>query len=208
MEEAMKSWLAVALVLVSQTARADQCEWIDAGVAQKAQAILAKQPLVIEFCEPCGDKAPGTPAQAKTVAIGSPQSGYKEIQINGKAVDLAYTYVKTSGMKFENLAMLSGCPAQDVSPSLTVADETKHGVLITASADPVPQAKPVIATVPVPLPVIQPPRETVYMYSTQTIPWLALVFACASGMVIGAGLTITTLALRRRRAMKPRATDL
>ena len=97
----MKSWMiALSFTLAASSARADQCAWIDDAAAQKAQAILAKQPMTIEFCEPCGDKAPGVPVKAKSVSIGSPQDGYKEIELNGKAVDLAYTYVKTSATKY------------------------------------------------------------------------------------------------------------
>jgi len=207
----MKSWMiALSLTLAAGSARADQCEWIDAGAAQKAQAILAKQPMTIAFCEPCGDKAPGMPVQAKSVTIGSPQGEYKEVQINGKAVDLAYTYVKTSATKYQNLAKLAGCSAEGVSPSLTVADETKHGVLITASdAAPPPPPAPVIATVPVVLPVPQPREtQTIYVYSMERMPWLVSVLAGVAGFVIGAGFLLGALALRRRRSMRPRAMDL
>ena len=209
----MKTWMiALSLTLAASSARADQCAWIDAGVAQKAQTLLAKKPMTLEFCEPCGDKAPGVPTPTRSVAIGSPHDDYKEIQINGKGVDLAYTYVKTSATKYQNLAKLAGCHAEDVSPSLTIAEETANGVLITASNE-APPPPPVIATVPIAVPVPAPPREpaTIYVYSSSTerMPWLTAALASVAGFVIGAGFLLTALALRRRRrAMRPRATDL
>lgn len=221
----MKTWtLSLAIVgsaLLAQTARADQCAWITDKEASKAQAILAKQPKVLEFCEPCGDKAPGMPFVAGDVTMTTPDSRYKEIQINGKDIDLAYIYVQTSPTQYRNLAKLAGCSASDVSPSLYIANETPTGVLITPDPDPVPPepvVEPVVEPPPPPAPAFAappppaPPAQTLVSYYTTTIehtvPWSVLVLAAAGGFVSGVGFTFALLALRRRRAMRPRANDL
>jgi len=200
----MKFLIPISFALVASTAHADQCEWVADAVAHRAQQILAKHPQVIQFCEPCGDAAPGTPVETKTVAVTRPQAGYKQLQINGQAIDLAYAYVKTSSTQYANLAKLAGCATEGVSPTLTVADETSHGVLITPSDVPV-----AIATEPA-LPRVPTPIAPVYIYSTTTehLPWLAVALATAAGFVLGAGSTRLVVALRRRRAMRPRASEL
>jgi hypothetical protein len=216
----MKTWTlslaAVGCALALNTAHADQCAWIDADQAEKAQQLLAKHSKVIEYCEPCGQKAPGAPFTAKDVQIATPQDGYREVQIAGKGIDLAYTFVKVSSTKYKNLAMLAGCPAQDVSKELTIADETPNGVLIT----PEEQAPPTVATPPalldplpppLPAPIVTPPPQYTYHTTTivQPIPWLVLARAAGGGFVTGSAVTQLMMALRtRRRAMRPRATDL
>ena len=138
----MKILIAPAiLMLAASTARADQCEWVTPDVAEKAQQLLATHPNVISFCEPCGEQAPGLPTPAASVfVLRSRHVGASaEVSINDASVDLAYTYVQTSPTRYENLALLAGCEAEDVSPSLTVGDETKNGVLIVPSTEPAVQ---------------------------------------------------------------------
>jgi hypothetical protein len=218
----MKSWMmGVALsgsLLAAGTARADQCQWIDAAAAKKAEALLAKQPKVIAFCEPCGDNAPGIPEVARAIEVTSPQAGYKEIQVNGKGIDLAYTFVQTSRSHYHNLAKLAGCEADGVSSSLAIADETPNGVLITADEHrlPDPPPPPVIDPIPVvvsvptpapPAPAPQAPSVIVYA-TTPAIPWLAIALTGLCGFGAGAFALLTVATLRRRRAMRPRATNL
>lgn len=217
----MKSWMiGVALTssLAAGTARADQCEWIDAAVAKKAEAILAKHPKVIAYCEPCGDNAPGTPELAKRVEVTSPQAGYKEIQINGSDVDLAYTFVQTSKTRYHNLAKLAGCETDGVSSSLAIADETPTGVLITPDEQPVPEPQPqapVVVSVPTPVvtpapppPPAPPAQVIVYATTTQTVPWIAIAMTALGAFATGAFTLLTIATIRRRRAMQPRATNL
>jgi hypothetical protein len=212
----MKAWLIpISLVLLANPAHADQCEWIDNGVAVKAQAILKKSPTFIDYCEPCGDPAPGAPQQATTVNLitVSEDSKQGELWINGKAIDLAYVFVKTSEARYENLASLAGCPATGVSPSLAIEAETRTGVLISGDDKPagmtavteVPsyQYKPAVAD---PLPA--PAQVYVYKTVTHEIAWLPLLLAAAGGLVTGSALTMLLLAIRRRHAMRPRAVDI
>lgn len=211
----MKIWIVpISLALLGGTARADQCEWVEPAIAQKARALLEKQPKVISFCEPCGDKAPGEPAVAHAIDIRVPERGLEEVYINGTGVDLAYTYVKTDDGHYRNLALLAGCPATDVSPSLAVDAETPNGVLITAddqALPPPPPVAPVIPTVaiaPVPPPPPAPPAVYVYSTTTHDVPWLALAVAAGAGALGGSLMTLLVLGIRRRRDMRPRAADL
>lgn len=83
--------------------------------------LLAAYPTVVEYCERCGDKAPGVPHPAE-----------------GRPADLASTYVKTSDVRYENLALLANCIAEPLAvPSLRVLDETSTGVLIVPDTAPV-----------------------------------------------------------------------
>lgn len=213
----MKAWLIpISLGLCAGTARADQCAWIDADVAAKARAIVERAPKVIDFCEPCGDQAPGEPHAVRSTEVTAADGDFKELRVNGTAVDLAYVFVQTDATHYRNLAALAGCPATGVSPSLEVAAETKHGVLITADEDDVPSpiTLPAIAAAPpppAPAPAVAPPASpAVYVYATTTheIAWSVLALAAAGGLVTGSALTLLLVASRRRRAMRPRAADL
>src|SRR3990167_3966982 len=190
LEESMKTWplsLAAAascLLLATQSAHADQCAWNDEAHAAKAEAILAKHPKVIAYCEPCGDKAPGEPAIARAVTVTTPQDAYREVSINGQPVDLAYTFVQVSSTKYKNLAKMVGCPASGVSSSLKVADETPTGVLITPTEPPPPPpAQPAKPTEPlVPPMVIAAPVPTPHIsyYNTtveSNVSWFVVALA-------------------------------
>ena len=215
----MKTWTlslaaAAGTLLLASTSHADQCAWITDAQAAKAAAILAKHPKVIAFCEPCGDKAPGEPAVASSADVTTPEAGYREVTINGSPVDLAYTYVQTSPTRYANLAKLAKCPATGVSPFLTVKDETPSGQLITGNQsawppDPPPLQVPVKE--PAPSEAAPPPPPSVSYYHTTveaSIPWSIVALAAAAGFMSGATFTLGAVALRRRRSMKPRATDL
>ena len=206
--------ISIVLAVAGGTAYADQCEWVEPGVAAKAQQALANQPKVIAFCEPCGDKAPGVPEVASNVSLATPGAGYKEVWINGLGRDLAYTFVQTSPAHYQNLAKLAGCEATGVSPSLTVGDESRDGVLITASTTPVPTPPhavetPVIRSLSVIEPTPAPPLQIVVVQIQQQLPWLAIVLAGVSGFAASlAGVIAFAAARRRKRAMHPRAMNL
>jgi hypothetical protein len=221
----MKIWpVSIALagcVLLAGTARADQCQWVDAAVARRAEAILAHKPRVIAFCEPCGEQAPGMPAVARTVSVRTPQDGYREVILDGRGIDLAYTYVQTSEARYRNLAELAGCPADGVSPRLEVAAETPTGILITADptsaelpAEPraEPRAEPPAETCPEPPPAPtvtrSPPVVVVRVTAAQPAPSLALLLACVASLFAGALCVMTAALVRRRRTMRPRASEL
>lgn len=214
----MKTWTlslaaaASSLLLSTQSAHADQCAWNDEAHAAKAKAILAKQPKVIAYCEPCGDKAPGEPVIARDVTVTTPQDAYREVSINGQPVDLAYTFVQVSSTKYKNLAKMVGCPASGVSSSLKIADETPTGVLITPTEPPPPPPEQptiepmVIAAAPPPPP---PPNVSYYNTTVEAnVSWFVVALAGCAGFLSGAAMTFAGMTIRRRRAMRPRASDL
>ncbi|HSD86928.1 MAG TPA: hypothetical protein VLB44_05415 [Kofleriaceae bacterium] len=196
----MRTWmLSLALVVAPAVAHADQCEWVEPAIAERAQQLLAKHPKVISFCEPCGDKAPGIPAVAGSVTLGD-----HDVRIDGNPVDLAYTFVQTSPTQYQNLALLAGCEAHDVSSSLKVAEETTTGVLIVPDDAPVAHPPP-----PPPAPQATPPH--VFVFSTYTRaawPWLTIVLAGIASFTMSLAGILAFARFRRRRAMKPRATNL
>jgi hypothetical protein len=205
----MKWLIPISLAILGGTARADQCQWLDETAAETARAILTRSPAYIEYCEPCGAKAPGAPEVAKTVEVRGAGDGYREVSVNGTAIDLAYVFVKTDAARYRNLAGLAGCPATGVSPSLDIADETPNGVLITAGNDPLPAPLPTPAVaLPPPAPVVAPPQVLVYTTTARKVAWLPLALVAAGGFVTGSAFTVLLLGLRRRRAMQPRAADL
>ena len=205
----MRSWIlpvALAAAAWPAAARADQCQLVDDAVATKALAKLANHPKVIQFCEPCGDKAPGEPAIATKVAKERDTDGAYQVVIDRREVDLAYTYVQTGIERYENVAALAGCPTSGVSPSLKVDSATPTGVLITADETPVPRTQEIVITPPAP-PAPPPPAIT-YIVSHESIGWLPILLACSatSGLWM---LGMIALVRRRRVAdMRPRAIAL
>lgn len=218
----MKTWTlslaaaASSLLLSTQSAHADQCAWNDEAHAAKAEAILAKHPKVIAYCEPCGDKAPGEPTIAREVSVATPEGSYREVSINGQPVDLAYTFVQVSSTKYKNLAKMVGCPASGVSSSLKVADETPTGVLITPTEpppaeQPAPPIEPLVPPMVIAAPTPPPPPPNVSYYNTTVeanVSWFVVALAGCAGFLSGAAMTFAGLTIRRRRSMRPRASDL
>jgi hypothetical protein len=215
----VKIWLIpLSLALVGGTARADQCQWIDATVAEQARSIVKKFPTFVEYCEPCGDPAPGVPQHATSVALAVPEPAYRELRLDGKAVDLAYVFVKTDATRYRNLAALAGCPATGVSPSLAITAETRDGILIAAAADAplstadvprsasdAPRSNAALAPPPAPA----TPAVYVYTTTTREVAWIAIALAAAGGFLASSAVLLLVLAVRRRRrALRPRAVDL
>ncbi|MGK7940391.1 MAG: hypothetical protein AB4062_09625 [Crocosphaera sp.] len=103
--------------MFTQIVHADQCSYVDKEQALKAATFLRLNQLIYLFCEPCGETRP-QPVTIQSISVGT--VGYQnfwQLSINNQGVDLAYTYIpSTIEEKFINLAALSGCPAQDVSP--------------------------------------------------------------------------------------------
>ena len=94
--------IALFIVLASSVAQADQCAYVSKEYAQKAMNLLNdsidSETKVVSWCEPCGeskaDAKKKTPEAIKSVTVT--HTGYEdfyEIHINGKSVDMAYTYV-------------------------------------------------------------------------------------------------------------------
>jgi hypothetical protein len=199
----MKTIFVLPFVMISAAvpavAYADQCELVSDQVATRALDVLHGHPNVIEYCEPCGDKAPGEPHRIDHLAKQRDTDGYYAVTLDKREVDLAYEYVQTAPSRYENVAALSDCATSGVSPSLEVADATDHGVLITPSPLPVVAQ---VAPPPAPAPTIT------YVVSENRLNWLAVVAACAVSSGLWALTTILLLRRRRTVAMRPRAIGL
>jgi hypothetical protein len=210
----MKLWIAGVAAIAgcawSAIARADQCAVLDDATAARAVDVLRRYPDVLSFCEPCGDVAPGVPtrivhASARRITHGA------VVVLDERSVDLAYTYVQTSSHRYENLAALVACPTSGVSPSLAIDDATTTGVLIHADPTPVRYPPHVVAATPSP-PIAPPqlvaaPAPTIYVVAPPASPgvgWDVVITACG----VTTGLWWLGAGLRRRRTMRPRATDL
>lgn len=115
MKSKLKTLTAVLVSLTSIEAMADQCAYITKDQARDAAKLLKIGDTITEYCEPCGDSARRT---IEVTSIGYAPVGYEnwyELQVNGKGVDLAYTFLRTSSVVDSNLSFLVGCPAQGVS---------------------------------------------------------------------------------------------
>jgi hypothetical protein len=116
------------LLGLSSTARADQCEWIDEAVAQKAAALVRESLAFVEWCQPCGDAKPSERIAVASVEVrpaDDPQ--FRELWVNGKAVDLAYLFVPGEGDTFRNVSKVIGCPSTSVSTEIRI-DTDGHAV--------------------------------------------------------------------------------
>jgi hypothetical protein len=201
----MKTWLIATALLVPAIAHADQCQLLDSATSARVRAIVMEPHRYAELCEPCGDNVPGVPFSPHTTAVGD------ELVLDGKSRDLAYLYVQTEPSRFENLAMLAGCPVEGVSPSLAIEAETHDGVLITADATPVtmkvPAAAPHAMAAAAPS---MPPAPTYYSTTiVYSVPWIAVAaLAGGGGFVLGLIAGVVLLGARRRRTMNPRAAQL
>lgn len=111
--------LGLCSALFSAAAHADQCAYISQQQAAKALDHIKPGSTVINFCEPCGDKNFFTHTEQKVTELKAAPAGYQdfwEISVNGKGIDLAYTFVKMpKDGSFLNLSKLADCPSQSVS---------------------------------------------------------------------------------------------
>lgn len=115
----------LALTSISRTALADQCAWNTKAIADRAAELVKPGATVIEFCEPCSDDRPGPSVAVKSTRVTQPKTGYFELTINRKAVDLAYLFVKTADNVFTNVGVLAGCDPHDVSTEIRDGKPTK-----------------------------------------------------------------------------------
>ncbi|ACK67091.1 hypothetical protein PCC8801_3110 [Rippkaea orientalis PCC 8801] len=120
----MKSFKAVIFsvittISVTLPAYADQCSYITKEQALRAVSLLDLKQMVYLFCEPCGEKVPQR-ININSLAVATVNyQDFWQVSINGKGIDLAYTFIESSlDKKPINLAAIAGCPASDVSPVL------------------------------------------------------------------------------------------
>jgi hypothetical protein len=120
MSRLLSASAAAFFLLVAGAARADQCQLVTKAQATKAEAVLKKSTEAVSWCKPCSEKAPGKPYSIKTIKVGTEKgapAGLFGLWINGKMVDLAYTYVRKGPKEdFKNVAKEAGCKTKDVDP--------------------------------------------------------------------------------------------
>jgi hypothetical protein len=107
--------------LVAAPAFADQCAWVEPAVAKAAAVELASGRRIVEFCEPCKEPRPSakrTLGRNAAVRDVPRHPEYKQVDVDGKLLDIAYLFVERKPGIFENVALISGCPAVSVSREL------------------------------------------------------------------------------------------
>lgn len=119
----MKQLAVVWVLVASATARADQCQIVDADVADYALKALPKGASFVEQCEPCGEAAPSKPRVVNTVRVDKKAGS---IMLNGKVADLAYVFVQTGKWTYTNVALMTGCPTTGVAASVSVKPASKQ----------------------------------------------------------------------------------
>ncbi len=118
----MKLFIAL-LSLVSSYAMADQCAYTDLDTAKRAELLLTDA-TVVELCEPCGESRNSitdksfVKARSTTVNLVDAERKWYELSVNGKPVDLAYTFVQVSSGRLVNVAKVIGCEARNVSSAI------------------------------------------------------------------------------------------
>jgi hypothetical protein len=110
----------VVSLLWASAARADQCAYVTKAQAMAAFNQLSIGQTIYEFCELCGDKTP-KPLVVNTLSMGNtPTPGYWQVLVNGKNIDLAYTYINYDNQKSDkrkiNLALMANCSATGFTP--------------------------------------------------------------------------------------------
>lgn len=106
----------VLAFLSATSAHADQCAINDPAIADKAAELARKTTLLLDLCEPCGDKQGRGPYK-----IGTVESAHGRVSFDGTMRDLAYTYILVGKDTYQNLGLLAGCKAVRVSKEVTDA---------------------------------------------------------------------------------------
>jgi hypothetical protein len=101
------------LLASAAPARADQCARNPGSIADQAAALVKPGATVVEYCEPCGDLAPGKPYTVQNVVV---RNG--ELIVNGAGIDLAYLFLQTRPDELVNVGVRTGCGASNVSEAI------------------------------------------------------------------------------------------
>lgn len=138
-----KSLFTLLLTSVfASAAFADQCVVVDEAQAKAITNIVKVGDMIGTLCEPCGEEPTelGGPSFEEVVSIGiepfemtgivqsddDSEENFYQVVINGKPVDLAYTYITTTRSNYYtvtlNAAFYVGCYATDVTPQFVIGD--------------------------------------------------------------------------------------
>jgi len=109
--------VGLSLLVATRAAHADQCQVLDADQTTAAEKLLTNA-TILAYCEPCGDAPPAVAPAAQVHKIAAHLGASKHelsIAVDGKDIDLAYTFVQTGKSTFTNVALMVGCPVTGVS---------------------------------------------------------------------------------------------
>ncbi len=115
----MKKLMMTCAFMLSTAAFADQCQIVSAEQAERAQLLLRPGAEVMSLCEPCNEVSRDAKVSVVRSVSSNDYDSDKEIKINTKVVDLAYTFIKVAPNRFVNVAKVVGCPAEGVSDVVT-----------------------------------------------------------------------------------------
>jgi hypothetical protein len=160
--------LALAAVLVPAIAHADQCQLNATTVAEAAAKLVKAGSRVLEFCEPCGDRAPKQPYTVSKVAVRQ----QRELVVNGAGVDLAYLFIETAKNEFKNVGLATSCGAAKVSA--VIRDGKPSGPI---SRPPGMPPRPPMPS----MPRATSSAELVGTWTVKVTTWLSTCPAKASG---------------------------
>jgi len=113
------------------TAQADQAACLSQTAANTAMAFLKVGDEVQKYCHPCGDNV-YTKVKVVDLTLSDNSCGgkYYQLKLNGKSIDLAYTYVFNNG-KWENFAFLIGLEDISMVPRILPEFPNANGDWIT-----------------------------------------------------------------------------
>lgn len=113
--------LMLGLMLIPAAAWADQCQVVTDAQAAAAVARLSVGRVVLRYCEPCGEQLNShAPEVVRSAVVVPDGNGTNRVMLNGEEIDLAYVFVRDRNGNLVNLARLSGCPTQGVSPTIAL----------------------------------------------------------------------------------------
>lgn len=108
--------LLILTSLLSSAAFADQCAYVTKAEATRAALLLQKGAVVAHSCAPCGEVGIQETEVVSTAVVALVNyENFSQVRVNGKGIDLAYTYIQTAPNKFVNLAMAIDCKSLDVT---------------------------------------------------------------------------------------------
>jgi hypothetical protein len=110
-------------MILAPAAYADQCASVSKGQAIAALNNLRLGQTIYQLCEPCGERTP-KPIVIRSLSVSSGSSAEDwSVKVNGSEIDLAYIYIdynKADTRQRVNLAVVSTCPARNITPILSV----------------------------------------------------------------------------------------
>lgn len=129
----MKKILISAITLLSFNAFADQCQYVTTASAETAVKLLSLSKKnsggALSLCQNCGEREP------EEIQIDKVEIGFTNVSdvpsvviINGRQIDLAYTYVNVNGDTFVNLGKLSNCANDGTSQFIVKKQNNKYKV--------------------------------------------------------------------------------